>query len=567
VTLRRRITVSVVAVSLLPLLALVAVEYGVERRHALAEAGASHASIAADTLDRLDRFLFERYRNVVSWAGLEVMGDVVVDDLDRRIAQTLHGLRGDYGVYSALYCLDADGDVVADSIAGGAGRREAKTPWFRAIASGKSTYLHADIPAAGGLPEVIFAAPISGHVGAAAPIGVLVARIDPAAVAVLLDSVNHRLAKLGHPVRIAIQSDEGVAPPLAEGGQASWVDGFTGEVIGEARSRGYRDFPGFGWVLTLRETKKDALAPMARTGLLLQLVGGGAVGVALLLAAFLARGLARPLEEVTRAAEVIEGSGKLNVTLPVGRPDEIGYLAATFNRMLSRLAEAQATLVQQERLTAIGRVAAEVAHDLATPATTIANLARRLHRNSPEESREAAQLSLILDSATYVQGLVRRLLDFAHSEAPASEAVNVGEVVRQAVAQVGEGVDLRVAGVLPTIFGDANAITRMLVNLIRNGREAAGEEGEVAVTAAVDGGEIEITVTDDGPGMDHEVRAHLFEPFVTTKGREGTGLGLAIAYRIARDHGGTVCLTESRPGRTTFEVRLPLAPVGPVTVG
>jgi len=567
VTLRRRITLAVVAVSLLPLLVLVAVEYGVERRHVLAEAGESHASLAADTLDRLDRFLFERYRNVVSWARLEVMGDVVVDDIDRRIAQTLHGLRADYGVYSALYCLDADGNLVADSVAGAAGRREAGTPWFRAIASGDSLYRHADIPASGGLPEVIFAAPIPGHVGASSPIGVLVARIDPAAVAVLLDGVNHRLAKLGHPVRIAIRSGDGVKPSLAEGGQASWVDGFTGEVIGEARSHGYRDFSGFGWVLTLREARANALAPMARTGLLLQLVGGGAVVVGLLLAAFLARGLARPLEEITHAAEVIESSGKLDLTLPVGRPDEIGHLAATFNRMLHRLVEAQATLVRQERLTAIGRVAAEVAHDLATPATTIANLARRLHRNSPEESREAAQLSLILDSAAYVQGLVRRLLDFAHSEAPVSEAVNVGTVVRQAVTQAGGGVDLRVAGVLPAIFGDANALTRMLVNLIRNGREAAGAEGEVAVTAAVNGSEIEITVTDDGPGMDKEVRAHLFEPFITTKGREGTGLGLAIAYRIARDHGGIVRLIESRPGRTTFEVSLPLNPVESGAVG
>jgi len=563
VTLRRRITVSVVAVSLLPLLALVAVEYGVERQHVLAEAGESHASLAADTLDRLDRFLFERYRNVVSWARLEVMGDVVVDDLDRRIAQTLHGLRGDYGVYSALYCLDAHGNVAADSVAGVASRREADTPWFRSIISGEPSYQYADIPAAGGLPEVIFAAPIPGRAGAASPIGVLVARVDPAAIAVLLDGVNQRLAKLGHPVRIAIRSGDGVKPSMAEGDQASRVDGFTGEVIGEARSRGYRDFPGFGWVLTLREARADALAPMARTGLLLQLVGGGAVGVALLLAAFLARGLARPLEEITRAAEAIESSGQLDVSLPAKRPDEIGHLAATFNRMLHRLADAQAILVRQERLTAIGRVAAEVAHDLATPATTVANLARRLLRNSPEESREAAQLALILDSATYVQGLVRRLLDFAHSEAPTSEAVNVGEVVRQAVAQAGEGVDLRVAGVLPAIFGDANALTRMLVNLIRNGREAAGEGGEVAVTAAVDGGEIQITVTDDGPGVDKEVRAHLFEPFVTTKGREGTGLGLAIAYRISRDHGGIVRLAESRLGWTTFEVRLPLNPVKP----
>jgi len=566
VTLRRRITLSVVAVTLLPLLALVAVEYGVEQQHVLAAAGAGHASLAADTLDRLDRFLFERYRNATSWARLEVMGDVVVDDLDRRIVQTLVGLRAEYGVYSGLYCLDAAGKVVADSVVTAVGRWEAESPWFQAIRKGAPTYQEANLKADGGVPEVLFAVPIPAP-GGGAPLGVLVARIDPAAVAVFLDGVNLRLAKLGHPVRVAIQAGEEVEPALEKGGLAARVDRLTGEIVGEARSRGYRDFPGFGWVLTLREARASALAPMQRTGLLLQLVGGGTVVVALLLAALLARSLARPLEEITRAAAAIETSGQLGVILPVERPDEIGYLAATFNRMVHRLAEAQATLVRQERLTAIGRVAAEVAHDLATPATTIANLARRLHRNSTEESREAHQLALILDSATYVQGLVRRLLDFAHSESPTTAPVNVGEVVRQAVVQAGGEVDLRVAGVLPAIFGDANALTRMLVNLIRNGREAAGEAGEVAVIAGVTGGAIEITVTDDGPGMDPEVRAHLFEPFITTKGREGTGLGLAIAYRIARDHGGTLQLSESRPGRTTFGIRIPLAPAGPRAAG
>ncbi|HBB39884.1 MAG: HAMP domain-containing protein [Deltaproteobacteria bacterium] len=565
-TLRRRITLSVVAVTLLPLLALVAVEYGVEQQHVLAAAGAGHASLAADTLDRLDRFLFERYRNATSWARLEVMGDVAVDDLDRRIVQTLVGLRAEYGVYSGLYCLDAAGKVVADSVVTAVGRWEAESPWFQAIRKGAPTYQEANLKADGGVPEVLFAVPIPAP-GGGAPLGVLVARIDPAAVAVFLDGVNLRLAKLGHPVRVAIQAGEEVEPALEKGGLAARVDRLTGEIVGEARSRGYRDFPGFGWVLTLREARASALAPMQRTGLLLQLVGGGTVVVALLLAALLARGLARPLEEITRAAAAIETSGQLGVILPVERPDEIGYLAATFNRMVHRLAEAQATLVRQERLTAIGRVAAEVAHDLATPATTIANLARRLHRNSTEESREAHQLALILDSATYVQGLVRRLLDFAHSESPTTAPVNVGEVVRQAVVQAGGEVDLRVAGVLPAIFGDANALTRMLVNLIRNGREAAGEAGEVAVIAGVTGGAIEITVTDDGPGMDPEVRAHLFEPFITTKGREGTGLGLAIAYRIARDHGGTLQLSESRPGRTTFGIRIPLAPAGPRAAG
>ncbi|RMF83351.1 MAG: hypothetical protein D6739_07300, partial [Nitrospirae bacterium] len=107
-SLRRRLTLALVAVSLLPLLALVAVEYGVERGRVLAEAGAGHMETAADALDKLDRLLFERYRNVVSWARLEVMEDVLVDDIDQRVAKTLQALRREYGVYSALYCLDLE---------------------------------------------------------------------------------------------------------------------------------------------------------------------------------------------------------------------------------------------------------------------------------------------------------------------------------------------------------------------------------------------------------------------------------------------------------------------------
>ena len=172
------------------------------------------------------------------------------------------------------------------------------------------------------------------------------------------------------------------------------------------------------------------------------------------------------------------------------------------------------------------------------------------------------QLQLVLDSAVYVQGLVSRLLDFARSEQPQPRPIHLAKVIRDAVRRVGEGaqVEMHVAGSLPELLGDATAITRLLVNLLENAMEAAGPEGKVGIRARHDTvtGAVEIEVRDDGPGIPEDIRNHLFEPFVTTKGQEGTGLGLAIAYRIARDHGGTLALLDGEPGQTTFLVRLPV---------
>ena len=90
--------------------------------------------------------------------------------------------------------------------------------------------------------------------------------------------------------------------------------------------------------------------------------------------------------------------------------------------------------------------------------------------------------------------------------------------------------------------------------------EAAGPDGIVWIRGQHDAAArvVEVEVGDDGPGIPEEIRNHLFEPFVTTKGQEGTGLGLAIGYRIARDHGGSLGLVDDQEGRTIFRLRLPV---------
>jgi signal transduction histidine kinase len=565
-TIRRKLTGVLLVIALLPVIGLMGVEYGIETGQLVEREGLAHADAAVGTLDKLDRLLFERYRNLLSWAGLEVMQDILVDDIDKRIAGTLRGLRMEYGVYSTLYCLDAAGNVVADGSEFPRTGNEAAAPWFISVMAGERWYQSAEFSPGETAPVVRFAAPIRSPIAAPGPIGVLVVEVDPDAIASVLDDLQERMISLGHVPRLRLmdRGTVGNLPPL-EGGRAWRVEtGQDGhqEVTGYAESGGFRDFQGFHWVLAVAEPMAATLAPLQRTRRVMLAVGVIAALVSLAVASLLSRGLARPLEVMTEAARAIERSGELSASLPVVAEDEIGALARTFNHMLHRLRLAQRQLVQHERLTAIGQVAAEVAHDLATPATTIANLSRRLLKGSAEGSRQHEQLQLVLDSAVYVQGLVSRLLAFARSEQPEPRPIHLAEVIGDALRRTRDGaqIELHVDGSLPDLLGDATAITRLLVNLLENAVEAAGPEGKVWIRARHDTvtGAAEIEVGDDGPGISEAVRNHLFEPFVTTKGQEGTGLGLAIGYRIARDHGGTLALVDGQAGQTTFRVRLPV---------
>jgi signal transduction histidine kinase len=562
-TIRRKLTLALLTIAVLPVVVLLGVEYGLEAGRQIEREGLAHADAAAGAVDKLDRLLFERYRNLLSWAGLEVMDDILVDDIDKRVADTLRGLRMEYGVYSAIYCLDARGNIVADGSPEPHRHNEANAAWFTGVMAGAQVYLAADFSPDVAGPLVRMAAPVHSRVGLRDPIGVLVVEVDPAVIAAVLADVHDRLVRLGHTPRVRLwEASSWKAPPDGAAWRVERGPDGGQEVVGFARSGGFRDFAGFRWVLAVAEPIEATLAPLQGTRHVLFAVGLVAALASLGIAALLSRGLARPLEVMTRAARAIERRGELTATLPVATGDEIGTLSVTFNRMLERLRAAQQQLVQHERLTAVGQVAAEVAHDLATPATTIANLTRRLLKGSPEGSRHREQLQLVLDSAVYVQGLVSRLLAFARSERPEPHPVRVAAVVIDALRQVGDDprIELRTEGELPELVGDATALTRLLVNLLDNALEAAGPDGQVWVRTYHDraAGEVEIEVGDNGAGIADEIHDHLFEPFVTTKGQEGTGLGLAIGYRIARDHGGSLTLVDGAAGHTAFQVRLPV---------
>jgi two-component system, NtrC family, sensor kinase len=224
-------------------------------------------------------------------------------------------------------------------------------------------------------------------------------------------------------------------------------------------------------------------------------------------------------------------------------------------------------LMQSGKLTAIGELAAGVAHEINNPLFAILGLTEFLLKESEDGSRARHRLELIRETGLEIKEIVRALLDFAGENSEEHHLVEIEGVVRSTVELVRrtnahKGVELvdtyDAAGAL--VLASPNQLKQIVLNLIANARQAMPLGGTVHVEVSCLGANAVVTVADDGPGIDAAVLSRIFEPFFTTK-RDvgGTGLGLSVSLGIAESHGGTL-IASSEPGTgARFTVRLPLA--------
>jgi signal transduction histidine kinase len=286
-----------------------------------------------------------------------------------------------------------------------------------------------------------------------------------------------------------------------------------------------------------------------------------AVGIGLSIYRSVARPVARLSEGAARLA-----AGDLDARIEIDSPDEFGALARQFNAMTRSLRDQQERLVQSEKLAGIGRLAAGVAHEINNPLAVILGYAKLLQRKA--EGQLAEDLGLIQDEALRAQEIVEGLLDLSRPLAAAPEPVDLKELADEAVARLVAtdrlaGAAVEVAGAA-RLEGHPQKLRQVLLNLIKNGAEAAGAGGKVvvALTQAAGGG-AELVVSDSGPGLPDQASHRLFEPFFTTK-PTGTGLGLAVSLGIVQAHGGTLAADSPAGAGARFTVRLPATPPGKV---
>lgn len=229
----------------------------------------------------------------------------------------------------------------------------------------------------------------------------------------------------------------------------------------------------------------------------------------------------------------------------------------------------QSKMVQAEKLAAVGELAGHVAHEVNNPVGIISAKTRLLLANRrPEFSdRIGAELVKITDLADRVADLVGRLLSYCRTSPSARVPTDVGSPVREAVSLVADrarktGVRLEecLDASLPRIRGNAGELQQVVLNLLLNALDATPEGGRVVVSTRPEpGGWVKIEVHDTGAGVPAELRATMFEPFVTSKpaGR-GTGLGLSVCDGLVRSHGGWIEADSEVGGGTCVAIVLPV---------
>jgi two-component system sensor histidine kinase HydH len=227
----------------------------------------------------------------------------------------------------------------------------------------------------------------------------------------------------------------------------------------------------------------------------------------------------------------------------------------------------------QSRLAALGQMAAGLAHEVKNPLSAIKGAAQLLGEPILGQAPDAAAaefLGIILEEVERLDRVVGSVLNYARPSQGDPGLVNANAVVDQTLRLLATdregGCDYvtELDEELPLVRADAEQLRQVLLNLIRNARQAMGERGTITITTRTHRAEtpeqrVEIAVTDKGPGMTSDVKANLFVPFFTTR-EQGTGLGLAISERIIQDMGGKIEVLTAVGAGSTFSVQLPSAP-------
>lgn len=292
----------------------------------------------------------------------------------------------------------------------------------------------------------------------------------------------------------------------------------------------------------------------------------GVVGLAWLVAVHQSKGLRILLRGIRRI-----GEGHLDHRLPEGRGDT-GRLARALNSMAESLQEkkrelerAYAEVEQERKLSAVGRLAAGVAHEVNNPLATIATYAQLLCRNAelPPDARE--DLAVVLEEVRRIRDKVGALLDLARSDASQRVPTDLNRLIEEMVGLVrheAQSREIRLETDLdpsvPVLALDRSGIRQVLWNLLGNALDAHGTGGRVRVATRLDTSVVVLEVEDEGPGVPEHLLPKIFEPFFTTKEvGEGTGLGLAVSFRIVRNHGGKIEVENRTPAGCVFRVVLP----------
>jgi len=587
-SLRGQLQIFALLLTVVPGVLLALIAYASAREGLERTAARQLTEVAHDTIDEVVEAVAGAQQDLNAWARQDVMRDVIIGDLDKRIARVLRALIDGGAPFTSLVCLDRDGRVVAASDRDAVAALDQDEAVRAALANGQFR----GEPTAGrsGAPfGVKLAVPIPDPERPQSIIGALVGRYDWEHAIGLASRIRGSLVEHGLNLDILLLDGSGAVV-----GQVSRDDALPGEAetlrlavtnawgrLGPRERRGWTtlrragvlagweraDDRHGGWEAVAIEPLAEALAPVyamrRRITAALAVVLIGALGVA---RAWSGR-LSRPLRELTLATQEIARAGEAPRPVEVRSRDEIGTLATSFNAMAGALARAQEDLLVAAKFAFVGEVAAGIAHEVRTPLGIMRGSAQMLARTVPAGDAQSGELAgMIVGEVDRLERVVAGLLELARPRQPSFEPTALAAVLARALDFLdGQARERQITvrrdldATLPAARADPEQLHQVALNLVLNALQILPAGGHVAVrTVRAAGGRVGFEVSDDGPGIPPELRERIFTPFFSRR-EGGTGLGLALVRRMVQAHAGTVTVESEPGGSTTFRVELPVA--------
>jgi len=538
---------------------------------------------ASAVLQRIDAFFFERLENIRVWRHLEIMQDIRVEDVDKRLSRFLSDLRVGHGaVYQALLCTDKNGRIVAASDSGWIGKlKPAGNVWIKvpgndatvvmeSLQTDKSIIvaLRTTIPDAFGKGEL-------GYLYALLNWNEVSDLLDDAVTdskrgAVLLDADGRVIAASA----MLRQRRNIYSLRLAE-----WLDGsalsgahikdgtplgYASLLVGSAASSGYQHFPGFGWHLLMLEPTDVAFAPIWRllsammALLVLTLVVAGWIS------SRLAARIARPIVSLTEFTRRFR-KGELAEPLPsAATMSEVGELNQAYAEMIEALERSREQIVRAGKLAVVGEMAAVMAHEVRTPLGILRSSAQLLERQPNLGERERELTGFIISETDRLNRLVTMLLECASPRAPDFKPHDLHEIIDHVLDLLSSKaehkqlqLERQLAAINSILVCDREQLIQIVLNLVINALHFVPDEGRIVVATRNEAGSLIMSVADDGPGIPADLRPRVFDPFFTRR-EGGIGLGLTIVQQIVQVHHGEIWVTESRWGGACFNIRFDL---------
>jgi signal transduction histidine kinase len=542
-------------------------------------------SQATTIMQQIDTTLFERFENMAMWSHLEIMQELRVRDVDKRLSHFLKELHSGYGgIYKHIAAVNPQNEILSASDMTLIGQPFPPTQAWLDVAYKGQTHSLQRLP---DVNEALYFSIAIPDAFQTAELGRLYASFDwqeivklldaplpfsppeSPSYALLVDSAGKVIASSSilryQAVQFAGLQDILQTMSANTGSMATTVDFLKDEevLIGYAHSQGYRTFQGLGWRVLILQPSKNALTPMRDLWLAILLFLSLTLLLGVAVSFWMSARIARPIVSLAQFTRDFM-QGKPVIPPHVKSSQEITELSWQFSLMIDHLEQSRLDVIRVAKLAVIGEMAASMAHEVRTPLGILRSSAQILQREPQLSDIGQEMTEYILSETQRLNGLVTTLLECAKPRPPQFADHNPHEIIAHTLELVQSHAEAKHVQISTQFDAnnshldcDKDHIIQVLLNLLLNAIQHVNEKGQITISTRTDGASVAISVCDDGPGVTDTNKTKLFDPFFTQR-PDGIGLGLTVVQQIVLAHQGNISVTDNPKGGACFHVILPI---------